>query len=1057
MLVLAGVALPSSAQVIQTVYSFSNTNGSHPNGLILGADGNFYGTTLYGGIADTNYTSGMGTVFMLATNWVLTSLADFDETNGALPGATLTLGEDGNYYGTTEAGGDAGTNLGTVFMITPEGDLTTLLSFNGTNGANPVAALTLGNDGNFYGTTAIGGTNDAGTVFSTTIYGGLTPLYSFAGTNGAYPVAALTLASDGSFFGTTKLGGLTNSSATYGGGTLFNVTTAGALSTLADFRYTNAPGGYPVSSVILDEYGNLYGTTAYGGTEGGGAVYELNTNDVLSGVAYFTSASGNVPQGALVLGADGAFYGTASYGGAFATNGAIFRVTTNGSLKTLVSFAYTNGAYPLAGLTLGNDGRLYGTTAFGGANGYGTVFRLLLPPLITTQPVSQTNFIGATISFTVAASSLLPFTYQWLKNGTNLTDGGNISGSATSTLTVSSISDSDVASYSVLLSNADLSVTSASAALVVVNPPGFAAQPAGFLLPTGSNADFSVSLTGTAPFHYQWLFNGTNLVKATNSTYYISSVSSNNAGYYSLIVTNLAGQATSSNMSLDVLVLPRSQTNAAGVTVSFAVTAFGPDTEDFQWEKNGTNLVDGGNISGATNAVLAIGDVSDTDAATYEVLITNAVGSVTNVSVNLVVVDPPVFVIQPTNNVVLVGGAASYDAALSGSSNYFRCHWQFNGTNVSGATNTTYSLSGITTNKAGIYTLVVTNLAGTAVSSNAALTVVVSPLSRTNHSSSVASITAPAYSSVPLYYQWQFNGTNLVDGGTISGSTNETLVINGVLDANAGVYNAVVGDGTTSVTTSNLSLAVNDTLMIATQPQSQTVGIGSNVTFSVMAYGVPPFIFQWYYSNSAVGSPISGTNVTYFSLTNVQTNMGGIYHVLVINGAGNLASSNAVLTVKPFAPNISQQPAGQRVVLGGTAGFSVAVNGTPPLYYQWRFKGTNILGATNITYALAGVVSNNTGYYSVAVTNVAGGTTSSNALLTVLIPPTVSMQFVAGYPVIYLNGMLSNSFQVQCSTNLATTNWFTLLTVTNLLTTPYGFLDPTGIGQPIRLYRAVMH
>jgi uncharacterized repeat protein (TIGR03803 family) len=1056
-LLLVGSELVSSAQVIQTLYPFVSTNGAHPTGLTLGVDGSLYGTTMYGGVTNSTYAAGMGTVFKITTSGVFTPLAFFGGTNGANPAAGLAVGNDGNFYGTTEFGGDGGTNEGTVFEVTPEGVLTSLVSFAGTNGADPVAGLALGDDGNFYGTTAGGGTNEAGTVFSVSMYGVLTSLFSFAGTNGAYPSGALTLAADGSFYGTAKFGGLTNASAAYGAGTVFDVTTAGTLTTLGYFRYTNAAGGYPMAAVTLGDDGNLYGTTEYGSTQGGGAVFELTTNEVLTNVTYFTSVSGNVPQAPLALGTDGAFYGTTSYGGAYATNGTVFRVTTTGTLTRLVSFAYTNGAYPVAGLTLGADGRFYGTTAYGGSNDCGTVFRLLLPPWISAQPIGVTNVAGAAASFTVGASSLLPFTYQWQKNGTNLEDGGNISGSTNDTLTLASISDSDVAAYSVVLSNADLSVTSSNAILKVIDAPGVAAQPAGFLLPSGSNVTFSVSLSGTAPFRYQWLFNGTNLVSGTNATYTIASVTSNSAGFYSLLVSNLAGSAVSSNAPLDVMVLPKSQTNAAGGTAVFTVAAYGPEPATFQWEENGTNLVDGGNISGSATNDLTIADLSDSDAGSYLVTITNAWGSITSSVINLVVVDPPVMVTQPTNRVVLAGTPASFGATFSGSTNFFHYQWQFNGTNISAATSSSYNITRTTTNQGGNYTLIVTNLAGRAVSSNAALTVVVSPASRTNYASSTAIFTAAAFGPEALVYQWEEDGTNLVDGGNFSGSTNSTLTIANLLDTYAGTYCAVVGDGTSSVTTSNASLAVNDTLYLATQPLSQTIGVGSNVTFSAVAYGAPPFIFQWYYSNSAVGSPISGTNVAFYTLTDVQTNQSGIYRVQVINGQGSLMSSNAVLTVKPFAPNITVQPVGQRVLLGSAASFSVAANGTPPLYYQWKFKGTNILGATNLTYAIPVLAATNTGYYSVVITNVAGSATSSNALLTVLIPPTVAMQFVTGYPVLSLSGMLSNSFVVQYNTNLATTNWITLLSVSNLLSSPYQFLDPAGINQPVRLYRAVMH
>jgi hypothetical protein len=191
-------------------------------------------------------------------------------------------------------------------------------------------------------------------------------------------------------------------------------------------------------------------------------------------------------------------------------------------------------------------------------------------------------------------------------------------------------------------------------------------------------------------------------------------------------------------------------------------------------------------------------------------------------------------------------------------------------------------------------------------------------------------------------------------------------------------------------------------------------------------------------------------------LTNVQTNQSGNYSVQVINGYGSVTSSNALLTVMVFPPSIGTQPSSQRVMIGSNVSFTVSVSGTTTFNYQWRFNSANILNATNDIYAIQVVGTNNAGNYSVVITNSAGSVTSSNALLTVIVPPTMVLQFLAGYPVLNLNGMLSNNFVVQYSTNLTGTNWINLLFVTNLSFNPYLFLDPAGVVQPARFYRAFM-
>ena len=368
----AAVKLP--AQTVQTLCSFNGGNGAYPYAaLTLGNDGNFYGTTAWGG------DSGYGTVFKVTTNGTLTTLVSFNGyTNSASPQAGLTLGHDGSFYGTT-AGGIGKYYYGTVFKVTTNGTLSTLHTFTGYDGGNPYASLTLGSDGNFYGTTSIGGSGGDGTVFKVTTNGTLTTLVSFNGGNGAYPYAALTLSTDGYFYGTTW-------GAPSYDGSVFKMTTNGSLTTLVFFNGTD--GENPTAALSLGTDGNFYGTTESGGAfegvwgEGLGTVFKVTTNGTLTTLVSFNGGTnGAYPYAGLTLGNDGNFYGTTGESpGDSGGVGTVFKMTTNGTLTTLVVFNSTNGAYPYAGLTLGKDGNFYGTTYMGGSSGDGTVFRLSLPP-----------------------------------------------------------------------------------------------------------------------------------------------------------------------------------------------------------------------------------------------------------------------------------------------------------------------------------------------------------------------------------------------------------------------------------------------------------------------------------------------------------------------------------------------------------------------------------------------------------------------------------------------------------------------------------------------------
>ncbi|MGD0745228.1 MAG: choice-of-anchor tandem repeat GloVer-containing protein [Verrucomicrobiota bacterium] len=307
----------------------------------------------------------------------LTNLFSFNQSNGAQPAAGLVQGPDGAFYGTTETGGSS--LVGTVFKITPAGAFTNLLSFTGTSGpypgANPVANLAWGTNGNLYGTTSTGGTNDCGTIFQMTAGGGFTSLVSFTGTNGAAPGIypnAVAQGRDGNLYGTTQMGG-TNDILSGGDGTIFRATPAGTLTTLFCFNYTN--GAYPYGGLVQGTNGNFYGTTQAGGTNGVGTVFEVTTNGVLTSSISFNTANGANPQAGLAQGGDGNFYGTAYYGGS--TNaGTVYKMTPTGGLTSLLSFNNTNGANPYASLVQGADGNFYGTTQLGGTNNNGTAFEI---------------------------------------------------------------------------------------------------------------------------------------------------------------------------------------------------------------------------------------------------------------------------------------------------------------------------------------------------------------------------------------------------------------------------------------------------------------------------------------------------------------------------------------------------------------------------------------------------------------------------------------------------------------------------------------------------------
>lgn len=352
------------------LYAFAGgANGSYPDsGLTEGTDGNFYGTTTYGG------ASNAGTVYRVSPQGQHTVIYSFttDPGDGQNPASGLELGSDGVFYATTTSGGAYG--QGTFFKITQDGALTNLYSFgaNGT-GTNP-QGITLMPDGNFYGTTTNGGASNLGTVYRMTPEGVHTLLYSFApGADGQLPAAGLSPYADGYLYGVTYYGGANNR------GTIFRIATNGtAYATLYSFGNGASDGQYPGTKLRQTSDGHLYGSTGSGGAFGNGTIFRYSAATGAQIVHSFAGepTDGSLPSSRLRLGADGHLYGVTYYGGRFDA-GTFFRLTTAGDYSLLYSFSGGEGGQgPNSSLLTGSDGYFYGTTVTGGPTNNGTIYRI---------------------------------------------------------------------------------------------------------------------------------------------------------------------------------------------------------------------------------------------------------------------------------------------------------------------------------------------------------------------------------------------------------------------------------------------------------------------------------------------------------------------------------------------------------------------------------------------------------------------------------------------------------------------------------------------------------
>jgi uncharacterized repeat protein (TIGR03803 family) len=281
----------------------------------------------------------------------------------------VTLDAQGNLYGTTNQGG--GNGDGTVWEIAKGSNtITTIASFNGSNGSNPFAGVTLDAQGNLYGTTRYGGAGSDGTVWeiakgSNTI----TTIASFSGSNGRLPYGGVTLDAQGNLYGTMRVGGANND------GTVWEIAKGSSTITLlASFNGGN--GKAPYAGVTSDAQGNLYGTTTAGGANSAGTIWEIaKGSGPVATLFSFNTTNGQMPVGGVTLDAQGNLYGTTNLGGAGGA-GTIWEIAAgSGTLTTLASFNTTSGSYPQSSVTLDAQGNLYGTTNGGGAGNVGTVWQ----------------------------------------------------------------------------------------------------------------------------------------------------------------------------------------------------------------------------------------------------------------------------------------------------------------------------------------------------------------------------------------------------------------------------------------------------------------------------------------------------------------------------------------------------------------------------------------------------------------------------------------------------------------------------------------------------------
>ncbi len=430
-------------------YDISDIQGSSPQSVIVGTDGNLYGICQYGAdnygmvfrlntallpesgwlVGTGGHYAAPGSVTTSATNGTLLatypdvpvtrSFTIYNRTMATVTVSSIALsGEAGltldagtlpvvlapgetreftvTFVSSLAADGiitiqsDEATTPGYTFAVRGEVKLLQKLAeFDSTTGIQPYGSLVQGSDGDFYGLTQYGGVNGAGTAFKVTAAGVLTKLADFDEASGRAPLGSLVEGSDGAFYGLAQYGGGN------GIGTAFKVTAGGVLTKLVDFDFPTT-GGNPHGSLIRGSDGDFYGVVTFGGINGVGTAFKMTASGELTKLADFDYATvGGNPCFSLVEGSDGAFYGLTEYGGGNGI-GTAFKMTAGGVLTKLADFdPATTGGYPKAGLVQGSDGNFYGVTNSGGVNGFGTVFKMTVAGVLTKLADFDSSTTGA--------------------------------------------------------------------------------------------------------------------------------------------------------------------------------------------------------------------------------------------------------------------------------------------------------------------------------------------------------------------------------------------------------------------------------------------------------------------------------------------------------------------------------------------------------------------------------------------------------------------------------------------------------------------------------------
>jgi len=959
--------------------SGATTSSLAISSLVSGDNGNY--TVIVTGTCGTPVTSSTS-VLTVNTGAAITVQPVTTQTICAGSAASMTVTATGTSLSYQwKKGGVNVTNGGTI-----SGATTTTLN---------ISSLVAGDQGNYTVDVTASGCGSAVSSSTSVLNVNATPAIT------AQPVATQTLCTGNSAgFSVTATGAGLTYQWQKGG---VNVTNGGTISGATT-------SSLAISSLVSGDNGNY--TVIVTGTCGtpvtsSTSVLTVNTGAAITGqpVATQTLCPGSAASMSVTATGTSLSYQWKK-GGVNVINGGTISGATTATLTISSLVAGDQGNYTVDVTGSGCGSAVTSSTS---------VLNVNTTPAITAQPVAtQTLCTGNPAGFSVTATGA-GLTYQWQKGGVNLTNGGTVSGALTSSLAISSLVSGDNGNYTVIVTGTcGTPVTSSVSALTVNSSASISMQPIAVqTLCVGDLAVFSVTASGSG-LTYQWQKNGVNVTNgggtlgATTATLSISSVISANTGDYTVNVTG-SGCGTPVTSSISQLIVnspinitaqpAATQVLCTGNSATFSTTVTGSNL-NFQWQKDGVNISDGGTISGAATSTLTISTLVSADAGSYTLDITGVCGApVTSNASVLTVNTGPAITSQPVATQTLcTGTAANFSVAATGSGVSYQ--WQLNGVNlsdggtISGATTNSLAISSLVSADAGNYTVNVSasGCGAPIMSSTSALVVnnsiniTTQPVATQTLCTGNAASFSIAAAGTGITYQWQLNGVDVVDGGTISGATTSALNISSLVSADAGTYTVDMTGACAPVTSSSSILTVNTGAAITGQPvASQTLCAGSAASFAVTATGTA-LTYQWQLGGVDVtdGGTISGATTATLDISSIALANAGNYTVNVsAPGCGTpLTSTISALVVNTPITITTQPVATQTLCTGNAASFSVAATGTS-LTYQWQLNGVDVVdggtisGATTSALNISSLVSADAGDYTVNITGACGAPVTS--------------------------------------------------------------------------------